>query len=192
MTIDDQINIKSGLISGAAIDEVSFVKLTEHKDVRGSFTEVFQQKWSTVLDPVQWSVVKSDANVMRGMHLHLRHDEYFCLIDGHCLVGLRDMRKNSPTFGQSALYELHSDDMGALIFPKGLLHGWYFFVPSVHIQAVSEAYHDYGHDDNWRCRWNDPALELPWPFDNPMLTEQAAIAPSLAELEAALKAKQIL
>lgn len=180
---------KSTQIAGTQLHQVKLVSLKEHKDSRGSFTEIFQDHWGTVLKPVQWSVVKSEANVFRGMHYHQRHDEYFCLIDGHCVLGLRDLRAGSPTQHQSALFELFGDDPAALIFPKGMLHGWYFHTPALHIQSVSEAYVDYGGDDNWRCAWDDPELELPWGIENPILTDAASNAPSLRTLVAALENK---
>lgn len=180
------VSVKSAQIAGSQLHQVQLVSLQEHKDYRGSFTEIFQDYWGTVLKPVQWSMVKSEANVFRGMHFHLRHDEYFCLIDGHCQLGLRDLRPDFPTRNQSALFELYGEDPAALVFPRGMLHGWHFYTPSIHIQSVSEAYTDYGHDDNWRCAWDDPELELPWSIENPMLTEAAANAPSLRTLLDAL------
>lgn len=174
--------VKSSQIDGALLHQVRLVSLDEHKDSRGSFTEIFQDHWGTVLKPVQWSAVKSEANVFRGMHFHVRHDEYFCLIQGHCLLGLRDLRPDSPTQHQSALFELFGEDLAALVFPVGMLHGWYFFTPSIHVQSVSEAYPDYGADDNWRCRWDDPELELDWGIENPILSDLAANAPSLKSL----------
>jgi dTDP-4-dehydrorhamnose 3,5-epimerase len=172
----------SNQISGHVLHEVRLVHLKENRDVRGSFTEIFQDSWQSPIKPVQWSMVRSEARVLRGMHYHNRHDEYFCLIEGHCLVGLRDLRPNSPTQHQSALYEFVGSDPVALIFPRGFIHGWYFHTPSIHIQSVSEAYTDYGADDNWRCNWDDPELDIPWGIDNPILTNQASDAPSLRTL----------
>lgn len=172
----------SSLIAGHLLHGVDFKALYEHKDERGSFTEVFQQEWGTCLMPTQWSMVRSEANVFRGMHLHRRHDEYFSLIEGHCLVGLRDIRPGSPTCHQSALYELVGSDLKALVFPRGLLHGWYFFTPSIHIQAVSESFVHYGNNDNWGCHWSDPALELPWSISDPVVSDRANQFPSLNQL----------
>ena len=56
---------KSTQIAGTQLHEVKLVSLKEHKDSRGSFTEIFQDHWGTVLKPVQLSVVKSEANVFR-------------------------------------------------------------------------------------------------------------------------------
>jgi len=163
----------SRLIAGRTIYQTEFRKLVENKDDRGSFSEVFQEHWATPLSPVQWSVVKSGAGVFRGMHLHLRHDEYFSLLHGHCLVALKDVRPGSPTEGVFSLYELHEEDMAAVIFPRGLLHGWYFYQPSLHIQAVSEAYADYHNDDNHGVHWQAPDLGIPWPINEATLSMRA-------------------
>lgn len=178
---------KSTLISGKKIYQAELFLLDQKNDHRGSFVEVFQKHWKSCIDPVQWSVVKSQANVFRGMHLHQRHDEYFSLLSGHCLVGLKDFRKGSPTEGEFSLYELYGKSMGALTFPKGILHGWYFFEPSTHLQAVSESYVDYGKDDNWGCKWNAPDLGIPWPMDSVILSERADGFSTEAELKASLE-----
>ncbi|CCH54429.1 Spore coat polysaccharide biosynthesis protein spsL [Fibrisoma limi BUZ 3] len=175
-----------GLSAGQPLAGVDCKSLTEHQDQRGSFTEVFQQYWSTCLTPTQWSLVRSEPNVFRGMHLHQRHDEYFCLIEGHCLVGLYDARPDSPTRNQWALYELFGTDLKAIVFPRGLLHGWYFFTPSVHLQAVSESFVDYGHDDNHGCRWDDPDLGITWGITDPILSDRANSFPPLRHLLADL------
>jgi len=177
---------KSSLISGTTIHQTELINISEHKDHRGSFSEIFQEYWGTCIEPVQWSLVKSEKNVFRGMHLHKRHDEYFCLLTGHCLVGLKDIRPGSPTEGEYSLYELFEEDLAALAFPKGLLHGWYFFETSIHIQAVSEAYADYGKDDNWGVIWNAPDLGIPWPTDEVVLSERAQDFPTERELRASL------
>ena len=176
----------SELIAGHPIHQVDFRRLDEHRDYRGSFTEVFQQHWATGLDAIQWSVVKSNPEVFRGMHLHLRHDEYFSLLSGHCLVALKDVRPDSPTRGVFSLYELHEDDLVAITFPRGLLHGWYFFRPSVHLQAVSEAYRDYHGDDNHGVHWNAPDLGIPWPFTETLLSARAGDFTTEAALLASL------
>ncbi len=176
----------SGLIEGQLIHQTELKKIAEHKDHRGSFSEIFQESWGTCIQPVQWSLVKSQKKVFRGMHLHKRHDEYFCLITGHCLVALKDIRPGSPTEGFFSLYELFEEDLAALAFPTGLLHGWYFFENSIHVQAVSEAYHDYGKDDNWGVVWNAPDLGIPWPMDDVILSERAQDFPTETELKASL------
>lgn len=180
------MNKISRLIEGDVIHQTELIKVKEHVDYRGSFSEIFQEYWGTCIKPVQWSLVKSKKKVFRGMHLHKRHDEYFSLITGHCFLGLKDIRPGSPTEGVFSLYELFEEDQAALAFPKGLLHGWYFSKPSIHVQAVSEAYADYGKDDNWGVIWNAPDLGIPWPMDEVILSERAQDFPTEAKLKASL------
>jgi len=170
---------RSTLLKGSAIAGVELKKLDVNKDARGAFTEVFKDRWNSPLDPVQFSVVESKKQVMRGCHLHWNHDEYFCILKGAASIGLRDERPDSSTRNTWSLYFLCEEDMAALIFPRGLVHGWYFHEDSLHLQAVSEAYDDYSHYDNHRIFWRDPDLQIPWPDEDAIMTELAAGAQSL-------------
>ncbi len=170
------------LVHGSVLAGVNTVALVPHRDRRGSFTEIYNASFEPFLAPSQWSVVRSRRDTLRGMHVHLRHDEYFHLLDGHVFVGLHDVRPGSPTQGLSSLYEFGADTDVSLVFPRGLLHGWLFTRDSVHIQATSEDYDDYRDDDNFGCAWNDPALDLPWPSTPNRVSSRARGFPRLAEL----------
>jgi len=170
------------LRSGRMIDGVRLRPLVVHADSRGSFTEFFSDAWDNGIVPAQWSVIRSAAGVMRGMHLHRRHDEFFLVLQGRSSVGLRDVRPGSPTEGVSSLFEFSGDDPTYLSFPRGIVHGWYFHEPSIHVQAVSETYAAYKDDDNLGCHWSDPALEIPWPETPTLLAPRAGEFSSLESL----------
>ncbi len=161
---------------------VRLLELVAHPDERGTFTELFCDHWETPIDPSQWSLVRSNAGVFRGLHVHTRHDEYFSVVSGHASVGLIDIRPDSPTYMQSDLIDMPANADLAVAFPEGLLHGWYFHEPTVHVQAVSEAYEFYSEDDNNGCCWNDPALPIEWPFDACLTTPKHDAFPPLADL----------
>jgi len=169
-------------LSGRPLAGVRIQPLSAHHDARGSFMEVFQDYWQGPIDPVQWSVVHSRRNVIRGPHIHLGHDEYFMTVRGRALVGLRDIRPDSPTRDTSCLIEIAAESPAAVLFPRGLLHGWYFPEETIHLQAVSESYRDYHANDNLGCCWSDPELEIPWPCTDPILSERAEQFLSLREL----------
>ncbi|MBK1831616.1 dTDP-4-dehydrorhamnose 3,5-epimerase family protein [Verrucomicrobiaceae bacterium R5-34] len=101
---------------------------------------------------------------------------------------MRDERPDSPTFGHWQLYRLFGADLAALTFPVGIVHGWYFHTPSMHLQAVSESYVDYGADDNIGVHWADPALEIPWEFSDPVIAQRAAEFGSLENLRSEVEA----
>ena len=173
-------------VSDGRIDGVEMRPIEVHSDARGTFAEFFVAQRHPGIDPVQWSVVTSAPGVLRGMHFHARHDEYFSVISGWATVGLYDLRPDSPTAGVSAVYELRGDAPAALVFPRGLVHGWLFHEPTVHLQAVSESHDDYNGDDNNGCHWSDPDLGIAWPFEPTVVSERAEAFGSLAELRARL------
>jgi dTDP-4-dehydrorhamnose 3,5-epimerase len=158
-------------------DGVLVQHLKVHEDERGTFTEVFRHAWPTNIAPLQWNCVRSRRGVLRGVHAHVRHADYLYIADGRCLVGLRDLRRESPTQGLSALVEMSGSS--ALTIPPRVAHGFYFPEPSLHVYAVSE-YFD--RTDEFGCHWADPALELAWPNVEPVVSLRDAAAPPLAEL----------
>ncbi len=156
--------------------------LQVHADARGSFTEVYSDNWSLPIAPRQWSIVQSRAGSLRGMHVHLRHDESLMVIFGSMFVGLYDMRPDSPTQGESMMIELTTQASAHLVFPRGLVHGWYFPEDCTHLQGVSEPHSQYGGDDNHGCHFADPELGLQWPAEPRWVSERALAFPRLGEL----------
>lgn len=153
--------------------------LQEHKDKRGSLTELFRTSWVTGFDAVQWNYVESEAAVLRGVHVHIKHYDYLILITGHATIGLRDLRRDSTTEGLTAKIEMHGNDPHALTIPPGVAHGFYFHEPSTHIYGVSEFWQT---QDELGCHWADPALEINWPNAAPVISARDAALPSLREL----------
>jgi len=150
-------------ISGQLPDGVVVVELDVHRDGRGSFTEVHAHGWGLAFEPCQWSVVESAAGVLRGMYLHRRHEDYLVLVSGRMSIGLCDLRVDTGTSGAACMVTIDEPTGFAVCVPRGVLHGWYFSEPSVHLQGVSEAYDSYSVDDNLACNPNDPDLGLAWP-----------------------------
>jgi dTDP-4-dehydrorhamnose 3,5-epimerase len=146
-------------------------ELDPHLDERGSFTELYRVEWETGVTPIQWNAVRSEAGVLRGVHLHLRHDDYLTVPMGRADVGLRDLRRGSPTEGLSALVEVGGERSAALVIPHGVAHGFYFHEPSLHVYAVTEYWDP---SDELACRWDDPDLEIPWLAESARLSERDA------------------
>jgi dTDP-4-dehydrorhamnose 3,5-epimerase len=161
--------------------------LEAHEDERGAFMELFRAEWATGVAPIQWNAVRSEAGVLRGTHVHIRHDDYLTVPFGRASVGLRDLRRGSPTEGLSALVELSAESPAALAIPHGVLHGFYFHEPSLHVYAVSE-YWDPA--DELGCHWADPELEIPWPASSARVSERDEQAQPLRALLAELEPSQ--
>lgn len=166
---------------------VGLRKLTSHSDHRGCFTEIFRNEWELSPAPVQWNMVRSTANVLRGVHVHLRHADILTMAAGEMVLGLSDLRRSYPTHGLSVIMRLNADDLHVVVIPVGVAHGFYFAEPACHIYAVSEPFDG---SDELGCRWNDPDLRLPWPCEEPLLSQRDATAGPLAALLPQLGALQ--
>ena len=120
---------------------VTLTALTPHIDERGVFTELFRGSWELGVSPVQWNSVSSKANVLRGVHAHVRHADYLTLAVGRATIGLYDLRPGSPTEGLGTTVELDANAPTALVIPVGVAHGFYFHaMHSVHVYAVSHEF----------------------------------------------------
>ena len=168
-------------------DGVALHPLASHRDSRGSFTELFRDEWEVGVAPVQWNACSSEAGSFRGVHVHPRHDDYFLLLTGHLTIGLRDLRRGSPTEGLSSIVEMTGDPITAIVMPHGVAHGFYYHAPSLHLYAVSEYW---SVDDELGCHWADPELEIPWPGQPTLVSERDATAPPLAQLLEQLEPSQ--
>ncbi len=156
-----------------------FLPLTAHADERGVFTELYRLEWNTGVTPIQWNAVSSEAGVLRGVHVHLRHDDYLTVPVGRAAVGLRDLRRGSSTEGMATLVELGADSPGALVIPHGVAHGFYFYEPSLHVYAVTEYWDP---KDELSCHWADPDLRIPWPVQSAKVSQRDAESQSLQAL----------
>jgi len=161
---------------------VALHQLTPHADDRGVFTELFRDSWQLDVEPSQWNAVRSEANVLRGVHAHVRHDDYLTLVVGRATVGLHDLRVGSTTEGLGVAVELDASAPAALVIPTGVAHGFYFHEPSVHVYAVS---HEFDPADELGCRWDDPALAIDWPCREPLVSPRDRELGRLSALRAA-------
>jgi dTDP-4-dehydrorhamnose 3,5-epimerase len=153
--------------------------LQTNQDRRGSLTEIFRASWETAVDAMQWNYVESEANVLRGVHVHVKHSDYLILLRGRASIGLRDLRRGSPTDGMTALLEMQGDELHSLTIPPGVAHGFYFHQRSTHVYAVSQYWES---SDELGCYWADPALGINWPQAKPLISERDARLPWLGEL----------
>ena len=165
---------------------VTLRPLEPHPDERGSFVELHRSSWSDGPPMRQWNAVRSRAGVLRGVHVHARHDDLVTVPVGHAHIGLHDQRPGSPTEGLAALVELGEDAPGALFVPHGVAHGFLFPVASLHVYAVS---HEFDPADELGCRFDDPELGIPWPRTDVALSPRDRAAGTLAALRAELVAR---
>jgi dTDP-4-dehydrorhamnose 3,5-epimerase len=160
-------------------DGVRVMPLTMHPDNRGDLTEIYRNEWHDTPLPVQWMVSRTKANVLRGVHAHARHWDYYCVAEGEIIVGVHDLRPAAVATRQSAMRRLTSRRLEMLVIPAGVAHGLYSPGDSLLIVGTSTYYNP---ADDGGCRWDAPELNLDWPCSTPELSARDREAGSYAEL----------
>lgn len=147
------------------------VKIIEPKvfgDDRGFFLETFRDDWFKEnianVTFVQDNHSKSSQGILRGMHYQLKQAQgkLVRVISGEVYDVAIDMRKNSPSFGQSFGTLLSAKNKRQMWVPAGFAHG--FYVTSQSAEFVYKCTDYYAPEFEQSVLWNDPALAIDWPI----------------------------
>jgi dTDP-4-dehydrorhamnose 3,5-epimerase len=165
----------------AGIAGAYVVPLTPHPDSRGSFTEVYRREWIPGgAEMVQSNLSLSHAGVLRGLHIHRRQADYWCIFTGRAFVGLFDLRRGSPTEGKKAEIWMDADEgRSGLYIPKGVAHGFYAQT-EIELQYLVDQY--YSGADEFGVAWDDPDVGIDWPSREPITSDRDKANPSLSEV----------
>lgn len=169
-------------ITPTALPEVLLLEPRVFGDDRGFFFESWNERSFAAaglpLTFVQDNHSRSHRGVLRGLHYQIEHAQGKLVraIVGEVFDVAVDMRRASPTYGQSMSCVLSAANKRMLWIPPGFAHG--FLVTSDVAEFVYKTT-DYWYPAHERTLlWNDPALRIDWP---------AGPAPSLAAKDAAGK-----
>lgn len=160
------------------ITGVSLRDLVPISDGLGSSSEIYRSEWFKGEPPVQWNSVASLPGVLRGVHCHVKHDDFITVTQGELILGLVDIRKESPTHKISELHYCPAQT-SMIKIPTGVAHGFYFEEFTITTYAVTQYWST---EDELGCKWDDPDIEINWPCTNPILSERDATASSFAAM----------
>lgn len=109
--------------------------------------------------------LSAQKGTLRGMHYQLHPKAESKLV--RCIKGalydvILDLRKDSPTFGQSYGCELTADNRRMMYVPKGFAHG--FLTLTEDTEALYLVSEFYAPELERGIRWNDPAFNIQWPM----------------------------
>jgi len=163
-------------------------------DARGWFMETFHELGygQAGLDArmVQANHSQSRRGTVRGLHFQHPHGQIKLVrvVQGEVFDAVVDIRRGSPTFGQSFSVMLSAENRRQLWVPHGFAHG--FCVTSETADFVYLCSDFYTPSAERGIRWNDQANGIAWPDlgeDEGSLVVSAkdAVLPTLAELLAA-------
>lgn len=167
-----------------AIADLVLIEPKVFSDERGSFFESFnhaqfEQAVGQPVHFVQDNQSHSIKNVLRGLHYQIQQPQgkLVRVLSGEIFDVAVDIRKSSPTYGQSVGIELSDSNHRQLWIPPGFAHGFLVTSDTAVVLYKVTSYYD---PQSERCIvWDDRDLAINWPIGTqPVLStkDQAGLA----------------
>ncbi len=172
-----------------AIPEVLIIEPKVFGDSRGFFFEShnqrrFEEMTGVSLPFVQDNHSRSAHGVLRGLHYQIYQPQgkLVRVTQGEVFDVAVDMRKSSPTFGQSVSVILSAENHRQLWIPPGFAHG--FLVTSDSADFLYKTTDYYAPEHERSLLWNDPVLRISWPLQGePVLSAKDKVGVPFAQAE---------
>ena len=121
---------------------------------------------------VQDNESKSKKGVLRGLHFQKTYPQakLVRVLDGEVFDVAVDLRKDSPTYGKWVGVILSSENKRQFMIPRGFAHG--FVVLSETATFTYKCDEFYHPEDEGGIMWNDPLVNIKWPFEGEILLSE--------------------
>ena len=153
-----------------AFDGVWILEPNLFIDARGYFTETFreavlQEALQQSIRFVQDNESVSKKGVIRGLHYQLppmAQSKLVRVVQGKVWDVIVDLRKDSPTFGETFGMELSAENKKQLFIPQGFAHGYITLSDTATFVYKVDNYYSKAHEAS--IAFNDTDLAIPWPL----------------------------
>jgi len=165
---------------------IHLIEPNVYSDKRGAFLETWNErdyaKHGVDVTFVQDNLSRSRRHVLRGLHFQNPRPQgkLISVLAGEVYDVVVDIRSGSETFGEWEGMVLSADNARQLYVPEGFAHG--FVVTSEEALFHYKCTDFYYPETEGTIRWNDPALGIDWPVENPILSDKDREAPFLKEV----------
>ena len=157
-------------VSPTAFDGVWILEPNLFTDVRGYFTETFREAvlQETLQQPIRFvqdNESVSKKGVIRGLHYQLppmAQSKLVRVVQGKVWDVIVDLRKDSPTFGETFGMELSAENKKQLFIPQGFAHGYITLSDTATFVYKVDNYYSKAQEAS--IAFNDPDLAIPWPL----------------------------
>lgn len=145
------------------IEGVRHKTLQKHCDDRGFFAEVVRDDEDLLERFGQMSVSMSYPGVIKAFHYHEKQDDVWYFPVGNAQVVLHDLRRDSCTHGETAVYYMGEENPIVLLIPRGVAHGYRVLgnQPLTVVYLTTESYQKSAPDEH-RIPWDDPRIGFNW------------------------------
>ena len=172
------------------LDALVLVEPEVHGDERGFLVETFRddgwRKLGIEVDFVQENHSRSGRNILRGLHFQTSPGQAKLV---RCLRGriwdvAVDLRRDSPTYGRWEGHKLDDERHRQLFVPVGFAHGFCVLSEQADVHYKLSSYYDPATERG--IAFDDPQIGIPWPVDEPLVSDRDRANPRLAEIAAEL------
>jgi dTDP-4-dehydrorhamnose 3,5-epimerase len=153
-----------------SIPEIRVLQSKAHRDDRGFFSELYSKRAFLALgidiDFVQDNHSFSAARgTIRGLHFQappFAQSKLVQVLQGAVYDVAVDLRCGSPTYGRHVSTVLSAEEGNQLFIPVGFAHGLVTLESDTKVLYKVSNYYAPEYDTG--LLWNDPDLEIAWPF----------------------------
>jgi dTDP-4-dehydrorhamnose 3,5-epimerase len=174
-------------VTRLAVPEVMLVEPTAHRDPRGFFLEAYHaeryRRAGIDVTFVQDNHSRSTRGTLRGLHWQTDPHPQAKLVralSGEIFDVAVDVRPDSPTFGRWVGTTLSGENFKQLYVPIGFAHGFCVLSDVAEVEYKCSDVYDPA-SERGLC-WNDPAIGIDWPINDPILSPRDSQHPTLASL----------
>ena len=167
------------------LPEVLLIEPDVYRDPRGFFLETYhQRKYAEhgIVGPlVQDNHSFSMRGALRGLHAQKERPQGKLVraVEGEMFDVAVDIRRGSPAFGRWFGAVLSGVNFCQLWIPPGFAHGFCVLSETVHVEYKCTDFYDAA--DELAVAWNDPAIGVAWPIQDPVLSAKDQKALRLAD-----------
>ncbi|MCS3683900.1 dTDP-4-dehydrorhamnose 3,5-epimerase [Salinibacter ruber] len=173
-------------ISETSLPGVRLIEPDVYTDDRGSFAELWNVRdyshHGLEAAFVQDNLSRSREGVLRGLHFQNPRPQgkLISVLKGTVYDVVVDVRAEADTFGAWEGRVLSAESGRQLYVPEGYAHG--FVATSGEVLFHYKCTDFYHPEADRGIRWDDPALAIDWPTEDPILSAKDAGAPALEEM----------
>jgi dTDP-4-dehydrorhamnose 3,5-epimerase len=168
------------------IDGLVVVQPKVISDDRGFFFETYRRteyaRLGIDVEFVQDNHSRSLRGTIRALHFQERPGQAKLI---RCARGsvydvAVDLRKDSPTYGQYEAFVLSDKNAQQVFVPVGFAHGFCVTSEEADVTYKVSSYYDGATERG--IAWDDPAIGVPWPVDEPLVSDRDRNNPRLEEI----------
>lgn len=161
-------------VEKTSLDEVLLLTPSMFRDHRGTYVETYNID-DYLINGIDVRFVRDDIstsakNVLRGIHYDEKTWKLIQCMFGRIFFVVADMRKDSRNYLKWISFILDDVSRQQVLVPPGFGNGHLVLSDSCIFHYKMSEYYDPANERG--VKWDDPKLGIPWPVNDPVLSEK--------------------